>query len=304
MEARRRAGIEFGWGALGSITGIPTKSYPEGEEILRELKDDYEAAWARYEGGDTNAINNFHEKHPEYEARLALFKSPDERLRTFLVDSLWSKWNDMPKLNRDEVKDHLGDLFQNAFLSKETRATESIPLNTLQYWVSVMGGKTPGQVELSDNQTPLDMTDRDTAYRVQVFYDTRNRVFKYNDQVWPLTEEYYQLKEGAARRAFRNAHPILEQYWDWRRDFMERNPTLAPYISDDPEQMPQYSSERQLQQTKAAEPNFSPMEWQAYLGPSLYRLLFDPEPLPPSAVKMLEQLGLDENTVRSKVMGQ
>jgi len=303
-EARRRAGIEFGWGAMGSITGIPTKSYPVGEEILRELKDDYEAAWTRYENGDTNAINKFHEEHPEYEARLALFKSPEEKLRTFLIDTIWDKWHDMPKVNQDEVKNHLGDQFQSAFLQKETRSTESIPLNTLQYWVSIVGGTTPGKIELSDNQTPLELTDRDTAYRVQVFYDTRNRLFKYSDQVWPLQEDYYQLEEGAARRTFRRNHPILQQYWDWRRDFMQRNPDLATYLTDDPEQLPKYKSEQALQQAQAAQPQFTPEEWQAYLGPGLFRLLLDPEPLPPAGQQMLERLGLDENTARRQVLGQ
>ena len=75
-EAVRRAGIEYGVTAMGSITGLPLKAYPEGEEHLRKLKDDYEAAWADYEIGNHSAIEEFYEEHPEYEARLALFKSP------------------------------------------------------------------------------------------------------------------------------------------------------------------------------------------------------------------------------------
>lgn len=304
IEARRRAGIEYGWGSLGSMLAMPIKSYPTGEEKQRDLQTQYQAAWRNYEAGQVGAVQQFYNDHPEYEARLALWDKPDDRLRRFMVDELWSRWHDMPKVNQDEVKNHLGALFQSAFLDKATRNTDAIDLNTLQYWVSIMGGKPPGKLELSPNTPPLEMTDKDTAYRVQVFYDARQRQFDYYNKIAPLQNDYYKLQEGAARREFRNSHPELVNYWNWRRDFMQRNPDLAPFITDNPDQLPKYSSENQLRQVQAAQPMFTPAEWENYLGQHLYRLVLDDAPLPPTAQRALDQLGVSQAQVRQQIEAQ
>jgi len=260
LEATARAGKEFGVGALGSLLGMPVKAYPTGEEIQRELRIKYEAAWKAYEDGDPDAVQKFYDKYPEYEARLALFKTPEERLKRFLIDNIWDAWNNMPKLNQDEVKEHLGDLFQNAFIDKDTRSYDGISINHLQVWLKVMGGDPPGQFTFSDNLTPLELTEPDVAYRVQVFYDSRDTLFDYNENIWPLQKEYYQLEEGAARKKYIFEHKELKIYWDWRRDFLLRNPTLAPYLEDDPEKLPKYRSEAELEATLGAEPTFAPEE--------------------------------------------
>lgn len=312
-EAVRRAGIEFGWGAMGSITGIPTKAYPVGEENLRELRDDYEQAWTTYENGDPNAVSRFYEEHPEYETRLALWREPEERLRSFLVDNIWDTWHDMPQLHQDEVKNHLGDLFQRAFLDRDTRAYDAIPLDEMQYWLKVMGGDPPGQVTFGEGRTPLELTDPDTAYRLQAFYDTRSQMFRYSDVVWELQSDYFKLDEGSARRTFLREHPVLEQYWNWRRDFMVRNPDLAPYIEDNPEKLPTYPSEQVLDLARAAQPNLTYDEWQQVMwnngGVSLLNLVGDylrlGEPMPTAAQKKLdnigEQMGLSGQEVLDRI---
>lgn len=280
-KAKLYAGREFGISVLGSLTGIPMGAYPEGEEIQRDLRLKYEEAWTKYEAGNPNAVNEFNDKYPEYEARLALFDKPEERLRSFLVDNLWDVWNNSPKVHKDEIKAQLGDDFQYYFLQKDTRNTEIIPMATLQQWVTLAGGDVPGQVE----GLPTPLTNPDVAYRVQVFYDTREQVFRYNDMLYPIMQEYYDKPTTAQRNAFKAKHPIIQQYWNWRRDFMRRNPTLAPYLSDSPPAFDEAPSQ-------PATPNFTPYEWQAYLGDNLYRLILDDAPLPPAAIEKLQRLGL------------
>ena len=295
QEAVRRAGIEFGWGAMGSIIGIPSKAYPEGEEQLRELKNDYEAAWAAHESGDTEAVNRFYEEHPEYEARLALWKTPEERMQQFLVDNIWDIYNDLPQLHKQEVREQLGDLFQSAFLSRDTRSYDSIPNEILQGWLKVMGGDPPGQVHFSETLTPIQFTDPDIAFRYQTFYETRDQTFRYSEVVWPLQEDYFRLQEGQARKDFLKRHPILKQYWDWRRDFMYRNPDVAPYIEDDPEKLPKYPSEAALREVESQQSGFTWVEWSQMMGPSLSNLVldyFEGQPLPRVAQDKLEGLGL------------
>jgi hypothetical protein len=274
-EATRKAGVEYGWGSLGSITGIPTRGYPVGEEHLRKLTNEYEAAWTRYEGGDPNAVQKFYDQYPEYETRLALWKSPEERMRSFLVDNLWSTYNDMPKLHQIEVRQQLGDLFQGAFMNKDTRSYNSIPMETMQVWLKIMGGDPPGQVTFTETLTPIEFAPVEIAHLYQAFYETRSKVFRYNDVVWPLQEDYFSLTKGKARKAFRRDHPILEQYWDWRKDFMQRNPSVAPYIEDDPDKQPLYPSEEALAEAEQAQPDLRWFEWQAVLTTPLWRLARD-----------------------------
>ena len=300
-EAVRKAGIEYGWGSLGSITGIPTKAYPVGEEHLRKLKDEYEAAWEKYEGGDPGAVQEFYEEYPEYETRLALWKTPEERMRSFLVDNIWDTWHDMPKLHQNEVKDQLGELFQSAFLSKDTRSYNSIPMNSMQVWLKVMGGDPPGQFTYSEDAHPISLTNPEVAHRMDAFYNTRAQLFQYNDVIWPLQDTYFKLEEGAARKKFRASNPLLEQYWNWRRDFMERNPDLAPYIEDDPDKRPKYPSEQALREAEQAQPALRWFEWQTVLTTPLWRLARDNlrygDKLLDSEIEELEEvadrLGLD-----------
>lgn len=300
-EAERRAGIEYGIGAMGSTIGLPAKAYPEGEEHLRKLKDEYEQAWTNYENGDADAVQEFYDRYPEYETRLALFKKPEERLRRFVIDEIWSTWNDLPKLSRDEARSQLGEVFQMAFLNKDTRSYEQIPLNTLQVWLKLLGGDPVGKVEYTEPYAPLEFSPPDVAYRMQVFYDTREQRFRYNDQIWPLSETYWKLN-SSGRKKFLSDNPILKYYWDWRRDFMERNPDLAPYIEDDPNKWPTYPSEADIPE----KPNFTPEELQAYLGGQLWNLVMDyasGEPLPEVARRKLEQLGLSAEEVLASLQG-
>jgi len=65
----------------------------------------------------------------------------DEQAWGTLIDQLWNMYHDMPDINKWELRDQLGPLFEKAFLSRETRNYEAIPMDEMQYWVKVMGGE-------------------------------------------------------------------------------------------------------------------------------------------------------------------
>jgi hypothetical protein len=300
-EAKRRAGQEFGVGAMGSLIGIPTGAYPPGEEHQRKLQDDYQAAWKAYEGGDLNAMQRFYDANPDYEVRLALWDTPEERMQRFITDDIWAIWRELPAQHKREVSEQLGELFQTAFLDRETRSVENIPLDTLQAWLKIMGGDPPGMVHWDQDLHPLaNLTDPDIAQRLEGFYRTRATTFGYSENVAPLQDDYFKLDKHG-RTAFLRAHPELKRYWDWRRDFMIRNPTLAPYIEDDPTKLPTYGGEQELQAAEASEPNFTFFEWQNVLGISTWRLIRDTmaldAPLDNTSMDELEEiaagLGMD-----------
>lgn len=306
-EATRRAGIEYGVGALGSTIGLPVKAYPEGEEHLRELKDEYQAAWAEYEQGDLDALNRFYEKWPEYEARLALFKTPQERLSRFLIDEIWDKYNEMPIVHKREVTEHLGELFEMAFLNRETRSYDSIPPEMLQVWLKIIGGDPPGEVHYTETLTPMEFAPPELAHRMDVFYDTREEYFDYYETLWPLQSTFFKL-EGAARPAFKREHPELQRYWDWRKDFMYRNPDLAIYLEDDPDRIPKYPSAAEYEELREAQPTFVWAEWYMALGPPLFRLVEDMlaagMPLGEAAEDMLEEKAIVLGITLEELLGR
>jgi hypothetical protein len=289
-EAVRRASIEYSGGspaALGlKLLGLPTYGYPTGEAKQRSLRDDYARAWKAYDEGDVGALTKFFDAHPEYETRLALWDKPEEKMRKYLVDHVWDKYNQMPKLWKDDLKEALGQEWKQLFLDKETRNTDAIPTDTLQMWLKLMGGDPPGT--LNSPTIKIDFADSDIAWRAEQFYNLRSSTFP---SYYKLQNEYYSL-DKAHRKEYLFNHKELKNYWDWRRDFFMRNPDIVPYV-DDKFKFP-YSEEEKKFYTATA-PNYSIEEWNKILGSSVVNVLKSGE-IPAEAEdyvdKLAEQLGM------------
>jgi hypothetical protein len=270
-EAIRKSNIEFGISAMGSTLGIPAKAYPEGEYLQRSLYKGYQDAWAKVEEtGNYDFINDFEELHPEIETRLALWKPPEERLKTFLEDNIWDIWNDLPKLTKDELKEQL-EGFEEKFWDKDTRNMEAVTLEEMQTWLVLMGGDPPGTLEREP--APIDLADPEVAWRAQAFYETR---WTYFPDWYDLQKEYYDIPEEnkKARKAYRNANPMLVDYWDWRRDFFHRNPEVVPYLTDKDYEF-KYSSPQAEQLAEQPQPWLTWDEWQELMGRNKANLIED-----------------------------
>ncbi|UOF79210.1 hypothetical protein [Caudoviricetes sp.] len=231
-RARDREGYQRVVNTGSSFLGLPLRGYPEGEEHLRNLADDYRKAWVAYDAGNNQPLDDFNMRYPEYEARLGLYKQPDERMRDYLIDGLWDKWNGLTSLHKREISEQLGPLFERAFLDRELRDYESISDKTLGTWLKLIGGNPPGTLQTTRNDVPpLDLAPIEVANDVQEFYDSRKLYFPgYRE----LQDQYFAIDETnkKERKAFRNAHPELVAYWDWRREWLDANPEAAPYLTD------------------------------------------------------------------------
>ncbi len=334
-EGVKKSNQEYTGGIAGGIIstlGIPITTVTEGEQELRSLQDDFGAAYGSYkEANDSmqaflddhpemeeelaqeawaqqnptlaksvDDLTEFFDKNPEYETRLGLFDPPEQRLHKFMIDEVWKKYGEMPQLNRNEIADQMPG-FEEAFLNKATRSYDDVPVELMQVWMKMMGtdplgGLTADQRVLTALYGKMQLTDPETAWRVQVFYDSRND----RHEGWrEAQDEYYNLAKGGQRKAYLAKHPELKQYWDFRTQFMRDNPDLVPYLTDNEQQIAQAKNQAR---TKAAIPTAQELQKvTAMLPPDVKELVYDysssGEALPPVVINELyyfaQSQGLD-----------
>jgi hypothetical protein len=190
-------------------------------------------------------------------------------------------------VNRDEVAEQLGDNFQDAFLNKETRSYDAISPTQMQVWLKLMGGSPVGTLSAEMNTlielNTLKLTNPEAAWRTQTFYDTRDASFP----DWYETQQGYYALPKAERRAYLNANPDLARYWDWRLDFMEKNPDIVPYMTDDEKAL-----ERARKTTRVPEVAVpTAQEIMGRFSPAMQALITDArqgEEIPPEMDKLME----------------
>lgn len=215
---------EIGLALLASM--FPASLYPEGESNQRALKDVLSEAYNQKNSGqDPDAVNKFYDEYPEYSARLALFDEPEERLRTFLKDEVWSRYMELDRFNQNYAERQFGEMFTDAFLNKETRDYTAIPIQTMAWWAQMLGAALPkvpevqyvpqGQVETY----PPTVTDP-----LEIYYAERDKLFPNMSAVESL---YYDSgKDKGVLKQF----PELKDYWDWKRKYKAEHPEVQPAL--------------------------------------------------------------------------
>jgi hypothetical protein len=214
-SAYTNAEREYGPRGVASFFGLPAKVYTEGEEEMRNLQDDYYRAYEQDDEGAFGAVQRFWEMHPEYETRMALWKSPEERLQRFVADEIWTSWNKLNSLDKRMVKDQLGKQFAEQFINPETQNIEGISVETMQMWSKLLGGDPPGT--LNSPVIPLEFAPQDISYRAQTFYNVRKTYFP---NYYDLQKEYHDLPPGGPKADYLEANPRTVDYWNWREGFL------------------------------------------------------------------------------------
>jgi len=207
--AQRRAAQVGGFGTLtGMIFGTTSGVFPEGEQRQRLLGELFSAAYRAQDDGDPEALGRFFEQHPEYEARLALYDKPEERVRNFLIDQVWTGYDALPALYRRQATAAFGADFTEGFLSKETRSYDAIPVEVLAAWARTLGQYVPRPVE-GDPQR-LDFAPPEVAQEAEQFYAQRERFDM--DWVRALQSAYFQIPEHA-RATDTPYPPAVEEFY-------------------------------------------------------------------------------------------
>jgi len=203
------ASIMFGW--------MPAGLLPEGELEMRGLQEEYNAARQRYNQGERGAMNEFFDAHPEYEARLALFAEPEERMHQFLVSEVWDRWHGMGGKDKQAVIEAFGEDFQ-VFLSGND---EMINDETLAGWSQSLGGETAG-MEVED--IDIDYLPLGVRTQYQEFVAEREELFP---GASTAINYAYTLPEEQRKAIMRQ---IPRGYWELRERYAAMYPELEPYI--------------------------------------------------------------------------
>jgi hypothetical protein len=257
---------------------LPSGLYPKGEMELRGLKDEYSQAWNDYERGDTEALERFNTKYPEYETRMMMFRDPEQRLRGHLINAIWDAYTKLPTANQQIAADSLGSSFKAYFLDTKTRDYDRVDENTLTNWARRLGYKAPAtpatQQAATETIEPMQAYPEDTAATIQSFIDERNTMFP---DYWLYQGVYYDLPKSE-RAGFLKTVPMLKDYWDWKKEVTESNPTIQSYLDDRAAAAGSYDTEYEVE---AAQDKIKQFD-SSLLGEVLY-YQYTGEPLSPGA---------------------
>ncbi len=207
-EAQRRVsrqGVVKFFGAA-----IAADLMPEGEMIQRGLQQELAKAYDAKEAGDKDAVNRFYDKYPEYEARLAVFKDPQAKLRAFMISKIWDSYLNMPKAQKKVFREEAGDDFTELFLDEKTQSYNSITTDTLAMWAQSLVEKAGGTLPQTAGGAKMDVDwlADETAQAIQKYYDERDKLFGPYDPNEELDPKYSL----------------------WQNAYLAEHPAIIPYV--------------------------------------------------------------------------
>ena len=211
---------------------LPTTFVGTGELALRGLADEYSAAWDAYGAGNKDAVNDFFEAHPEYEARLALYDEPEERLRQYLVSDIWELWAALEGPNKNMIADQLPG-FRDGILEKETRDYTAFTPQQLANIAATLRYYVGESAESPSPESVLNMAGGSTQMMTGLYSDQVNdAVAQYwNDKnaTWPGISQLEQAYYASGENAPEDMQRYLQTYWDWKEDYMTAHPEVDYY---------------------------------------------------------------------------
>lgn len=225
--------------ALPSMFGASI--LPEGELEFRGLKQEWNEAWKLADAGDTNAVRNFFEEYPEYEAWLAKGKDDQDLLRSFLVGQIWDQYMELGTTNQKQARAEMGEFFKQAFLDKETRSYESVDVNQLTEWVRLLGGMVPKVAPPSGAGAPPPPTSTKLGEdRLKLYPESVTAITdQYFEQRTERFPNYYEEQAGyyalpkSQRKTYLFEHPNLKAYWTWKDGWFTAYPDYKPIFNGD-----------------------------------------------------------------------
>lgn len=260
-EAQRRANAEQ-MPLFSMFT--PTKVLPTGETQIMDAQKHLNAlknSEVRRLGGNANnmtyveredylkthdayaqdsALRKFYDANSGLEARSALFRQQEERLKRWMIDELWTKYNDLTPIDKRAVRAELGDSFETLFADKATRDYNQIPLLDLIRWGQQMDTQIPnvpkGDIEtldLAKMQPPktLEYAPAEVAAAYTNFVQAMGQQFD-GDEMARLSNEYKALTDSADKKDFMARYPMFYAYLTAWSKFYDANPQVEEFLKN------------------------------------------------------------------------
>ena len=211
------------------LTLFPAGMIPEGEQYMRNLNTEYQKAWREYNMGNSDALNEFYDKHPEYRARQDMFKSDETMLKGFLVDQIWDKWSSIPAASRQLATQALGESFQRLFL--DAKAYTNIDNNTLAAWSYQLGGYVPvtEETEAAASATQLPVPRYSPEVEAAVAEFQAERAERYPDYYW---QQQIYWDPASDKEELKRTMPSYFDYLEWRKQYYKDHPLVAQWAED------------------------------------------------------------------------
>jgi len=207
---------------------FPGGLVPPAEMEYKGLKNEYNQAWKQYEAGNKDAISTFFDEHPEYQARLALRRDPQERIEQFLKSQIWDVYGQLETTDRKSATAQMEGFAE--FLDAEPG--QSFSVEQLAQWAQQLGALIP-QVEQTmpafENPAPrINYFAPEITKVTDQFFEERKTL---HPDYWKYQNEYYALATKAEKRTYLMSHPQLGAYWDWKDKWYNRYPDYVPVFN-------------------------------------------------------------------------
>jgi hypothetical protein len=142
-----------------------------------------------------------------------------------MISEVWNRYRELPDLYQKQMRDQLGDQFNDAFLNKETRSYDSINTQTLAMWAQTMGSTLP-KAAGTIPEAPVTLASPEIA---QAYQDFRDQVEKRWPNIYSVQEIYYRIPPGKVQDAYAQKHPEIDQYNQFKNAYFAAHPDIIPY---------------------------------------------------------------------------
>lgn len=207
---------------------FPGGLLPPAEMEFKGLKSEYNHAWDQYNAGNKQAISKFFDDHPEYQARLALRRDPQERLEQFLKSQIWDTYGNLEATDKKTAVSQMDGF--NEFLSAEPGQTFAV--EKLAQWAQQLGGMVPNVKQtapaIERPKPKINYYDPRITRVTDQFFEERKRLFPdyYKEQA-----EYYALTSRGEKQTYLVTHPNLKAYFNWKGNWYDKYPQYVPVFN-------------------------------------------------------------------------
>ena len=185
-------------------------------------------AWNQYNEGNKKALSDFFDKHPEYQARLALRRDPADELQQFLKSNIWDAYTALGPTDKKKVNALMGDQFSQ-FLQSDPG--QEFSTDQLATWARMLNASVPQTADtapaLAKQITPINPMDPSVTKVTDEYFTERSQKFP---TYYMLQQGYYSVPPSE-RNSYLLRFPQLKAYMAWNAKWKADYPDLVPVFN-------------------------------------------------------------------------